>query len=86
MRLTAFWRPMRAECGETYAESFARVYVIAELGDVPSEALEQGRPDVQIGQVLVQQQHLGRQLMLLSGQGHSELHGLCWTLAAGRFR
>lgn len=32
MRLTEFWRRMRAEFGEGYAESFARDFVVAELG------------------------------------------------------
>ncbi len=32
MRLTDFWERMRAELGETYAESYAKDTVIAELG------------------------------------------------------
>ncbi|MEU1389518.1 MULTISPECIES: DUF3046 domain-containing protein [unclassified Nonomuraea] len=32
MRLTEFWRRMNAHFGETYAESWARDYVIAPLG------------------------------------------------------
>jgi Protein of unknown function (DUF3046) len=43
MRLTEFWRRMRAEFGETYADSFARDYVIAELGGrTVEQALAQG--------------------------------------------
>ena len=32
MRLTDFWERMRAELGESYAESYAKDTVIAELG------------------------------------------------------
>ncbi len=32
MRLTVFWERMRAQFGETYAESVARDYVLAGLG------------------------------------------------------
>ncbi|HEY9437584.1 MAG TPA: DUF3046 domain-containing protein [Streptomyces sp.] len=32
MRLTIFWERMRAHFGETYADSFARDHVMAELG------------------------------------------------------
>ena len=32
MRLTDFWERMRAELGETYAESYAKDTVIAGLG------------------------------------------------------
>ncbi|MFI6325858.1 DUF3046 domain-containing protein [Nonomuraea sp. NPDC050556] len=32
MRLTEFWRRMHAHFGGTYAESWARDYVIAPLG------------------------------------------------------
>jgi len=32
MRLTEFWRRMRAHFGEVYAESVARDYVLAGLG------------------------------------------------------
>jgi hypothetical protein len=32
MRLTEFWRRMRAHFGEVYAESVARDYVLADLG------------------------------------------------------
>jgi hypothetical protein len=43
MRLTEFWRRMRTEFGEAYAESFARDYVIAELGGrTVHQALDQG--------------------------------------------
>ena len=33
MRLTVFWERMRAQFGETYAESVAKDQVLAELGD-----------------------------------------------------
>jgi Protein of unknown function (DUF3046) len=43
MRMTEFWRRMRAQFGETYADSFARDHVIAELGHrTIEEALHQG--------------------------------------------
>jgi len=43
MRMTEFWRRMRAQFGETYAESFARDHVIAELGHrTIEEALREG--------------------------------------------
>jgi hypothetical protein len=41
--MTEFWRRMREHFGETYAESFATDYVMAELGGrTVSEALRQG--------------------------------------------
>jgi len=43
VRLTEFWRRMRAAFGDSYAESFARDYVIAELGGrTVEQALDQG--------------------------------------------
>jgi hypothetical protein len=43
MRLTDFWSRMTEHFGEAYAESYARDFVIAELGDrTVSQALEQG--------------------------------------------
>jgi hypothetical protein len=33
MRLTAFWDRMRAQFGDTYAESVAKDHVLAALGD-----------------------------------------------------
>jgi len=43
MRLTEFWRRMKAAFGDAYAESFARDYVIAELGGrTAQQALDQG--------------------------------------------
>lgn len=43
MRLTDFWARMRQHFGATYADSFARDFVIAELGGrTVVEALEQG--------------------------------------------
>jgi hypothetical protein len=32
VRLTAFWERMRAQFGETYAESVAKDYVVSGLG------------------------------------------------------
>lgn len=43
MRLTIFWERMRAHFGETYADSFARDHVMAELGGrTVHQALEDG--------------------------------------------
>lgn len=43
MRLTDFWERMRAHFGETYADSFARDHVIAELGGrTVTQALDAG--------------------------------------------
>ena len=33
MRLTVFWERMRAQFGDTYAESVAKDQVLADLGD-----------------------------------------------------
>ena len=49
MRLTEFWQRMEAELGPAYADSFARDYVIAELGGrTVHQALEQGEPAKQV--------------------------------------
>ncbi|GGO66048.1 hypothetical protein GCM10012289_19120 [Nonomuraea cavernae] len=43
MRLTEFWRRMRAHFGETYADSWARDYVLAPLeGRTVTQALADG--------------------------------------------
>lgn len=43
MRLTDFWQRMRAQFGDTYADSVAKDYVLAELGDRTVErALAEG--------------------------------------------
>lgn len=43
MRLTVFWERMRAQFGETYAESVAKDQVLAELGDrTVNQALTDG--------------------------------------------
>jgi hypothetical protein len=43
MRLTAFWERMRAQFGDSYAESVAKDYVIAGLGDrTVNQALADG--------------------------------------------
>jgi len=48
VRLTAFWERMRAQFGETYAESVAKDHVLAPLGGrTVSEALADGE-DVKI--------------------------------------
>jgi hypothetical protein len=43
VRLTDFWERMRAQFGETYAESVAKDQVLAELGDrTVNQALAEG--------------------------------------------
>ena len=43
MRLTVFWERMRAQFGETYAESVAKDQVLADLGDrTVNQALADG--------------------------------------------
>ncbi|MEW2520997.1 DUF3046 domain-containing protein [Actinacidiphila alni] len=43
MRLTIFWERMRAHFGDSYADSFARDYVMAELGGrTVLQALDEG--------------------------------------------
>jgi hypothetical protein len=43
VRLTVFWERMRAQFGETYAESVAKDQVLAELGDrTVNQALADG--------------------------------------------
>ncbi len=43
MRLTEFWARMTAQFGPAYADSFARDFVVAELGGrTVHEALAQG--------------------------------------------
>lgn len=43
MRLTAFWERMRAQFGDSYAESVAKDHVIAGLGDrTVNQALADG--------------------------------------------
>lgn len=43
MRLTVFWERMRAQFGETYAESVAKDQVLRELGDrTVNQALAEG--------------------------------------------
>jgi DUF3046 family protein len=43
VRLTVFWERMRAQFGETYAESVAKDQVLAELGDrTVNQALAEG--------------------------------------------
>ena len=43
MRLTEFWRRMREQFGDAYAESVAKDFVLASLGDrTVSKALADG--------------------------------------------
>jgi hypothetical protein len=45
MRLTDFWNRMNRTFGEAYAESWAKDYVIAELGGrTVAQALADGEP------------------------------------------
>jgi len=43
MKLTVFWERMRAHFGDTYADTFARDHVMAELGGrTVVQALDEG--------------------------------------------
>ncbi|MFI0481985.1 DUF3046 domain-containing protein [Actinomadura sp. 9N215] len=54
MRLTVFWSRMRQQFGETYAESVARDYVMAELdGRTIEQALADGEPAKRVWQAVV---------------------------------
>jgi hypothetical protein len=49
VRLTDFWERMRTQFGSGYADSFARDYVLSELGGrTVVEALEQGEEAVTV--------------------------------------
>jgi hypothetical protein len=49
VRLTDFWERMRAQFGRSYADSFARDYVLSELGGrTVREALDQGEDIVTV--------------------------------------
>jgi hypothetical protein len=49
VRLTDFWERMRTQFGPTYAESFARDFVLSELGGrTIREALDQGEEIVTV--------------------------------------
>ncbi|MGH3240306.1 MAG: DUF3046 domain-containing protein [Spirillospora sp.] len=54
MRLTVFWDRMNQQFGETYAESVAKDYVMAELdGRTIEQALADGEPAKKIWQAVV---------------------------------
>ncbi|XVQ13368.1 DUF3046 domain-containing protein [Spirillospora sp. CA-255316] len=54
MRLTVFWDRMRQHFGESYAESVAKDYVLAELGGRTIEqALADGEPAKKVWQAVV---------------------------------
>ncbi|TMQ92184.1 DUF3046 domain-containing protein [Actinomadura soli] len=54
MRLTVFWDRMRQQFGETYAESVAKDYVMAELdGRTIEQALADGEPAKRVWQAVV---------------------------------
>ncbi|MFB9966989.1 DUF3046 domain-containing protein [Sinosporangium siamense] len=53
MRITEFWRRMHAQFGEVYSESWARDYVIAELGSrTVVQALADGEPAKKVWQAV----------------------------------
>lgn len=55
MRLTDFWNRMHRHFGEGYAESWAKDYVIAELGGrTVEQALAQGVAAKQVWQAVCQ--------------------------------
>ncbi|TDD65511.1 DUF3046 domain-containing protein [Actinomadura rubrisoli] len=54
MRLTVFWERMRQQFGESYAQSVAKDYVMAELGGRTIEqALAEGVPAKRVWQAVV---------------------------------
>lgn len=54
MRLTVFWDRMRQQFGESYAESVAKDYVMAELdGRTIEQALADGVPAKKVWQAVV---------------------------------
>ncbi|TDB90406.1 DUF3046 domain-containing protein [Actinomadura sp. KC216] len=54
MRLTVFWDRMRQQFGDTYAESVAKDYVMAELdGRTIEQALADGEPAKRVWQAVV---------------------------------
>lgn len=53
MRLTDFWNRMHRTFGEAYAESWAKDYVIAELGGrTVHQALADGEPAKKVWQAV----------------------------------
>ena len=48
MRLTEFWDRMRAQFGDVYAQSVAKDYVFAELGDRTIEQALADGEDVKV--------------------------------------
>lgn len=54
MRLTVFWDRMNQQFGESYAQSVAKDYVMAELGGRTIEqALADGEPAKKVWQAVV---------------------------------
>lgn len=54
MRLTVFWDRMRQQFGESYAESVAKDYVLAELGGrTVDQALADGESAKRVWQAVV---------------------------------
>lgn len=54
MRLTQFWERMNQQFGESYAQSVAKDYVIAELGGRTIEqALADGEPAKRVWKAVV---------------------------------
>ncbi|MFC6881077.1 MULTISPECIES: DUF3046 domain-containing protein [Actinomadura] len=54
MRLTQFWERMNQQFGESYAQSVAKDYVIAELGGRTIEqALAEGEPAKRVWKAVV---------------------------------
>ncbi|MFD0686554.1 DUF3046 domain-containing protein [Actinomadura fibrosa] len=54
MRLTVFWERMNQQFGESYAESVAKDYVMAELdGRTIEQALDDGVPAKRVWQAVV---------------------------------
>jgi D-alanyl-lipoteichoic acid acyltransferase DltB (MBOAT superfamily) len=63
MRLTEFWRRMNAHFGETYAESWARDYVLAPLGGrTVVQALAEGESAKSVWRAVCQVENVSSKL------------------------
>ena len=63
MRLTEFWRRMRAHFGESYADSWARDYVLAPLeGRTVDQALADGESAKTVWRAVCQVENVSSRL------------------------
>ncbi|MFI6601138.1 DUF3046 domain-containing protein [Nonomuraea sp. NPDC050536] len=63
MRLTEFWRRMRAHFGDSYAESWAADYVVAPLGGrTVQQALAEGESAKTVWRAVCQVENVSSRL------------------------